>query len=275
MSALGGAVVTGAGQGLGREIALRLARRGYAVHVTDRDLRLAKETVDLAGERAWASALDVRDYEGCRTAAEQAVERAGRLDLWVNNAGILITGPMWDRPMDVWEQVLEVNAIGTLHGVGAALEQMRPTKRGHIVNIASLAGLSAVPGEAVYAASKHAVVGLSGSTLADLRRAGLKDIHISVICPDGMWTPMLYDRLEEDEAAMSFSGTLLQPSQVADLVERVVDKPRPITSAPSWRGGLARVGSASPAFALAALPAVHKMGRVQQRRLAKKLNRTG
>jgi NAD(P)-dependent dehydrogenase (short-subunit alcohol dehydrogenase family) len=263
----GGALVTGAGQGLGKEIAIRLAARGYAVHVTDVDGARAQQTADELDGSAWASALDVRDFEACREAAARTVQRAGSLQVWVNNAGILETGPIWQHEMAVWHRLVDINLVGTLHGMTAALEPMREGGRGHIVNIASLAALVAVPGEAVYAATKHAVLGLSHSTLADLRSEGHRHIDISCVCPGGMWTPMLHDRLDEPEAAMSFSGALLAPAEVADLVERVLDRPRPVTSVPRWRAGLARASAATPRLALGALPAMRAMGRRQQRRL--------
>src|SRR3546814_21101722 len=83
---------------------------------------------------------------------------------------------------------------------------MRGNGGGHVVNIVSLAGLTAVPGEAVYAASKHAAIGFSLSTMADLKLAGISDIDISCICPDGIWTPMLNDKLDDPATAMSFSA---------------------------------------------------------------------
>jgi hypothetical protein len=78
---------------------------------------------------------------------------------------------------------------------------------------------------------------------------------------------MLHDRLDEPEAAMSFSGALLQPSEVADLVERVLDRPSPVRSTPRWRAGVARASATSPRLALRALPLMQAMGRRQQRRL--------
>jgi NAD(P)-dependent dehydrogenase (short-subunit alcohol dehydrogenase family) len=263
----GGALVTGAGQGLGKEIAIRLAARGHAVHVTDADAARAEETAEQLGGGAWASALDVRDFAACREAAAQTVSRAGSLRVWVNNAGVLETGPVWQHDMDVWHRVVDTNLLGTMHGLTAALEPMRETGRGHVVNIVSLAALVAVPGEAVYAATKHGVLGLSHSTLADLRSEGQRHINISCVCPGGMWTPMLHDRLDEPEAAMSFSGALLQPSEVADLVERVLDRPSPVRSTPRWRAGVARASATSPRLALRALPLMQAMGRRQQRRL--------
>lgn len=160
-----------------------------------------------------------------------------------------------------------------MHGTIAALEVMRSAGRGHVVNVASLAGLTPVPGEGVYAATKHAVVGLSLSTLADLRVAGERDIHVSCICPDGMWTPMLHDRLDDPGAALSFSGTLLTPEQVADVVARVVDRPRPVTAVPRWRGGQVRVLDAVPRVSMALAPHVVRASRMLQRRAARRLAR--
>jgi short-subunit dehydrogenase len=187
---------------------------------------------------------------------------------------VLITGPVWDQD-DVQRRLMfEVNALGTMHGTVAALEVMRPAGRGHVVNIASLAGLVSVPGEGVYAATKHAVVGLSTSTLADLRAAGERDVHISCVCPDGMWTPMLHDKLDDAQASMSFSGQLLQPSDVADAVVRLVDRPRPVLALPRWRGVEARLFDLSPSLATRAVPLVVRLSRMQQKAAARRLRNT-
>ena len=279
----GGAVVTGGGRGLGREIAVRLARAGFTVHVTDVDAVLAEQVAaELAAEAdvwaggaAFASVLDVRDAAACRAVAATTVDRAGSLALWVNNAGVLFTGPAWEHDDESRRLMLDVNAHGTMHGTMAALEVMRPAHRGHVLNIASLAGLVPVPGEGVYAASKHAVLGLSTSALADLRIAGERDIHISCICPDGMWTPMLQDRLEDPGASLSFSGVLLQPGEVADAVMRVVDRPRPVVSVPRWRGAQARLFDLAPRVAVASAPLVVRLSRIQQRATARRLRSQG
>ncbi|AXH96213.1 SDR family NAD(P)-dependent oxidoreductase [Ornithinimicrobium avium] len=288
----GGAVVTGAGQGLGRQIAVRLARAGFEVHLTDVDADLAARAAqeiaaeiarqaagDVGGSQAagparvLAAALDVRDQDACRRVAASAVEESGTLALWVNNAGVLATGPAWEHTDGERRLMLEVNALGTMHGTVAALEQMRPAGRGHVVNVASLAALAPVPGEAVYAASKHAVLGLSLSMLADLRVAGEKGVRISCVCPDGMWTPMLQERLDDPGAAMSFSGVLLRPEQVADLVMRVVERPRAVVTAPRWRGLEARVLDLAPGLAVRLAPLVVRVARRQQSATARRLRR--
>lgn len=265
----GGAVVTGAGRGLGRQIAELLANRGYEVLVTDVDEATAQAAAREIGRGATALAVDVRDPAQVESARDAIVAAAGRLDVWVNNAGVLLTGPAWEQTPDQRRLMIEVNAIGTMNGTIAALEAMRGTG-GHVVNIVSLAGLSAVPGEAVYAASKHAAIGFSLSTLQDLRLAGVKDIEISCVCPDGIWTPMLYDKLDDPSSALSFSGKLLQPEEVVAAVGRVLDKPRLVTAVPGWRGWLVRFGDTFPSVALALIPSIVAQGRRSQRKLLAK-----
>ena len=104
----------------------------------------------------------------------RSVERAGSLDVWVNNAGILITGVTYEQELEAHRRMLEVNAIGTYNGTLAAIERMRETGRGHVINVVSLAGLAAAPGVASYAASKHAAIAFTLGTLADLRRSGIE-----------------------------------------------------------------------------------------------------
>lgn len=291
---LGHAVITGAGRGLGREIAVRLARAGYAVHVTDLDGALAEATaadITATGPAipARGHVLDVRDQDACRALAQRlAGEVAGAsgtradgtsvqgdgLALWVNNAGVLAVGPFWEQTDAQRRLILEVNALGAVHGTVAALEVMRPAERGQIINIASLASLVAVPGEAVYAGSKHAVLGFSISALTDLRLAGVKDVHISCICPDGMWTPMLFDKLDDPGASMSFSGQLLRPEQIAEVVLKVVARPRPVTAVPGWRGVQARAFDLFPGLAVRLAPQVVRFSRVQQRMVARRLRKS-
>ncbi|WP_243639805.1 SDR family oxidoreductase [Streptacidiphilus pinicola] len=235
-------MVTGAGRGLGRLIAAALVARGHRVLVTDVNEAAARDLI---------------------------LAQAGRLDVWVNNAGVLVTGPAWEQAPDVRRLMIEVNALGTVNGTVAAIEAMRGTG-GHIVNIVSLAGLTPVPGEAVYAASKHAAIGFSLSTLADLRLAGIEDIDISCVCPDGIWTPMLHDKLDDPASALSFSGKLLTPEGVVDAVRKVLDRPRPVTAIPRWRGLQVRLADALPLIGLRALPlAVAQGRRVQRKMLAK------
>jgi short-subunit dehydrogenase len=262
-----GAVVTGAGRGLGQQIAHLLADRGHRVLVTDVDPSAAQAVADEIGRGASALAVDVREQAQVEAARDTIVEQAGSLEVWVNNAGVLITGPAWEQDAATRRLMIEVNTLGTINGTVAALAPMRAAGAGHVVNIVSLAGLTAVAGEAVYAASKHAVLGFSLSTVADLKVAGIKNIDISCVCPDGIWTPMLHDKLEDPASALSFSGRLLQPDEVVDAVRKVLDKPHLVTAVPAWRGVQARLADAIPRFGLLAVPLVIAQGRRAQRKL--------
>ena len=262
-------MVTGAAGGLGLAIATALHRAGYPVLLTDVDERAVAEAAAPLG--GWSARLDVRFAQACEVVAARATERAGRLALWVNNAGVLHTGPSWTHDEGTRRRMLDVNALGTINGTLAALGVMRPQGRGHVINIASLAGLVAAPGEAVYSASKHAVLGFSIATQAELRAAGERRLHISCVCPDGIWTPMLHDRLEDAGAAASFTGTILTPEQVAERVVRLAAQPRPVVAIPRWRGAQVRFFDAFPRTALRLAGLIMATGRAGQKRQARRV----
>jgi NAD(P)-dependent dehydrogenase (short-subunit alcohol dehydrogenase family) len=264
----GGALITGGAGGLGLALARRLIARGYAVHVTDLDGDLAAHAAEQLGPLAFGSALDVRSLPACRSAASRTVRRAGSLEVWVNNAGVMITGPAWEQDERTRQLMLEVNAAGTINGTLAALEPMRAAGRGKIVNVISLAGLIAVPGQAIYSASKHAAIAFSLATLADLRIAGVTGIEICCACPDAIWTPMLQDKLDDPAAAASFSGVMMRPDRVAGRIVTLLDRPRPVLTIPRWRGLLVRLSECFPRLTLRALGPVMALAETQQRRFA-------
>jgi short-subunit dehydrogenase len=162
--------------------------------------------------------------------------------------------------------MLEVNSLGTMNGTVAALEPMIAAGHGHVINVISLAGIVAAPGEVTYSASKHAAMAFTLGTLFDLRRAGIAGVALSAICPDGIWTPMLEDKLDDLEAAGSFSGRLLTAEQVAAEVGKLTERPRPILILPRWRGPLLRLFDLFPRLGLRLLPWVMRDARRKQRR---------
>ena len=255
------AVVTGASRGLGLAIATALHRSGYDVLLTDvDDEAVAAAAAPLSG---WSARLDVRYDQACEAIAERAAQRRGGLGLWVNNAGVRATGPSWTHDAATRRRLMEVNALGGINGTLAALAVMRRQHSGHVINVISLAGLVAAPGEAVYSASKHATMAFSIATLADLGAAGETNVHISCYCPDGIWTPMLHDKLTDDGAAVSFTGTLLTPQRAAAGVLRLVAHPRPVLCrAPVARRPGSRPGHLSAAVAAPGEPgSCHRAGR--------------
>lgn len=266
------ALVTGAGGGLGLAIARMLAARGYEVAVTDIDGEAAARAAEAIGAGAWSRPLDVTDGEACIEACRQVVERSGALDLWVNNAGVLVPGVVYEQDPAAHRTMIDVNAIGTFNGTRAALEAMLPAGSGHVINVISLAGLIAAPGEVAYGASKHAAMAYSLGTLYDLRRSGVKGIDVSAICPDGIWSPMLEDKLDDPDAAASFSGTMLSPEQVAARVSGLVDSPRPVVAIPRWRGAVVRLMDAFPGLAVRLLPLLMKDARRRQARFKRRLD---
>jgi NAD(P)-dependent dehydrogenase (short-subunit alcohol dehydrogenase family) len=258
------AVVTGAGKGLGREIARGLSKKGFSVLATDIDADSAAETAVEIGGGAWSMAQDVRDPESHRAVARAANER-GSLELWVNNAGVLYTGNAWDHEDDVIRNMVEVNVLGMTWGARAAIDAMR-AGGGHIINIASMSALTPVPGLAVYAATKQASLGLTISLAGDLDRAGLP-IHVSAICPDAIDTDMVRGIRGSEEAGLAFAAPkLLTAPEVAEVVLDVVDRPRLAVSVPRVRGALAHALRPFPAFGLQALKPFIWFGDRQRRK---------
>ena len=176
----------------------------------------------------------------------------GSLDLWVNNAGVLSTGLAWEQDGRRATPMLAINATGTMNGTVAALEQMVPAGRGHVINVVSLAGIVAAPGEVAYSASKHAAMAFTLGTLFDLRRSGIRGIELSAVCPDGIWTPMLEGKLDDPDAAGSFARPSSDaPSEVAREVGKLTERPRPVLVIPRWRGPLLHVFDPLPRLGLA------------------------
>lgn len=177
------AVVTGAGSGIGRSIALQLAQRGAAVHVADLNGPAAEAVSDeirAAGGNATAHAVDVRDAPAVTLLAD-AVFADGPVDLLFNNAGIGVAGAMLDTTLEDWRRLIDVNLMGVVHGLHAFLPRMLGQGRpAHIVNTASMAGLVPAAGMSAYSATKSAVVALTEALEIELIGSG---VRISALCP--------------------------------------------------------------------------------------------
>jgi NAD(P)-dependent dehydrogenase (short-subunit alcohol dehydrogenase family) len=258
------AVVTGAGRGLGREIARLLAARGYGVLVTDLNLEGAQETAELLGERVWPMALDVRDPEAHRAAAARAREH-GPLKVWVNNAGILRTEKAWEHTDEIVRTIVEANLLGVLWGSRTAVEAMRETG-GHIINMASLSSFGPAPGLAVYGATKHAVHGFSMSLQGDLDLAGVP-IRVHAVCPDGVDTGMVRERQAEPDSAIIFSAPkLLQPADVAEKAVALLDSNKIVLAVPRNRAWQVRILATFPRAGLKVAELLKKVGERKRRR---------
>lgn len=188
MEALRGkvAVVTGAASGIGRELALACAREGMRVVLADVDevgLQQTATGLGALGAFSLQAPCDVSKAADVDLLAARTFDRFGGCHLLFNNAGVAVTGPAWSATVEDWTWLLGVNLMGVVHGIRAFVPRMlAQADEGHVVNTASVAGFLALPGSAVYCASKHAVVALSECLHHDLRAAGAR-IGVSVLCP--------------------------------------------------------------------------------------------
>ncbi|ANN76636.1 SDR family oxidoreductase [Bordetella flabilis] len=209
-------LVTGGGSGLGKAICELLAGDGARVVVADRNPQAAQDVAKaLPAERGYAVTLDVGDEAQVRDALRQAVERHGRLDAIVNNAGVDVTAPLQELSAMDWDRVVRTNLTGPFLMSKHALEYLG--KGGHIVNIASTAARRAWPNASVYHATKWGLLGLSHALHAELRPAGIK---VSAVLAGGMRTPFLLDRFPDIDP-----GNLQDPANVARAVRFVLTQP--------------------------------------------------
>jgi NAD(P)-dependent dehydrogenase (short-subunit alcohol dehydrogenase family) len=241
-------VVTGAAGGLGAATCAALGARGHRV-----------VGVDLRGtERR----LDVTDPEACR-----ALARELRPDVWINNAGVLGAGFAADQPDQEIRRLVEVNLLGVIWGSRAAVEVMRG-RGGHVINIGSLASWLTPAGETVYAATKHGVRAFTVGLAAELKGSG---VDVSLVCPDGIWTPMLHDRLDDASAAMSFTNEkLLTAEEVAAEVAALVERPQLCVMIPRVRGLGARLVGLLPDANVVVTRILAARGRQVQAKLRRK-----
>ena len=236
-------VVTGAARGIGRGIAERMVARGYAVVVTDIDGVGVRRTAEEIGA-AVGLEQDVRDPAGHRFVATTASD-LGRLTAWFNNAGIGDDGSLASLDDDQVRRLVEVNLLGCVWGMRAALDAFGP-RGGDIVNTASLSGLGPVPGYAVYAATKAAVVSVSMSVSAEVPRG----VRVHALCPDGVQTAMLdaQDKEGLGSQLVHSGGRILTVDETADAAVALLGTRRVVRSLPRWRGAVVRTSTLAPSI---------------------------
>lgn len=178
------AVITGAGSGLGRELAKLCAAEQMKLVLADVDTQGLAETQAMLGSAAVVTQrCDVSTRSDVDALAAVAYDTYGQANLLFNNAGVAASGPVWSSTPEEWEWVMGVNLMGVVHGIQAFVPRMlKQGEPAHVVNTGSLAGLTSVPGSSVYCVSKHGVVTLSECLLFDLQSASA-EIGVSVLCP--------------------------------------------------------------------------------------------
>jgi NADP-dependent 3-hydroxy acid dehydrogenase YdfG len=260
--------VTGAASGIGAELARALLAQGHAVCAADLRREGLETLRDTAPDpaRLHCAALDVRDAEAWAALLAQLLRRFGRLDVLHNVAGVLKPGYMETASAADVDFHVDVNLKGVMHGSQCAARQMLEQGGGHIINIASLAGLAPVPGLALYSASKFGVRGYSLAIAHELKGRGVK---VTVVCPDAVQTPMLDLQREREEAALTFSGGAgLTVAAVRDAILGPVLRDAPLElTLPRGRGALSRLAGALPALSQPLLERFRQRGLREQARL--------
>ena len=230
------ALVTGASSGIGAATALALSAEGAAVALAARRedrLEEVAATIRQRGGTALAIEADVTDEAQARAAVERTVAEMGRLDTLVNNAGVMLLGPVVGAPLDEWTRMVELNVLGVLYSTHAALPHLLkaahsdPRSVADIVNLSSVAGRFARNGNGVYALTKFGIAAFSEALRQEVTERYLR---ISVIEPGATATELAgHNRPEILESIRSQFGQTMDANDIADAIAYVVTRPRHVT----------------------------------------------
>jgi NAD(P)-dependent dehydrogenase (short-subunit alcohol dehydrogenase family) len=244
------AVVTGAASGLGRAMALAFAAEGMRLALADVNKPGLEETRNRVGPHGMIVRLDVSNGADVEAFAKRCIDEFGAVHVVCNNAGVAISGAVWENSEDEWRWLLGVNLWGVIHGVRAFAPRLMAQDEGHIVNTASVAGLISPPGMGAYAVSKHAVVALSECLRHDLAERGSR-VGVSVLCPayvptgiadsrPPMPAPKSHERLAKEAALRKAvaSGKLSADDVARAVVAAVKDNRFYVLTHPAIKGAV-------------------------------------
>ncbi|MBI4898440.1 MAG: SDR family oxidoreductase [Actinobacteria bacterium] len=232
--------ITGGGRGIGLSTARAFAERGAKVYLGDIDVEAAQRAAASIGEPATALPLDVTDRESVDSFVAAILHDADRIDVLVNNAGIMPTGRFLDESDALSHKQVEINLMGPIHGMKAVLPGMIDQGRGHIVNVASMLGKVHAPGLATYVATKHAIVGLSDCVRDELDGTG---VTLTTILPTAVKTELV--------AGLPIGGLFaVPPERVAEAIVASVGHRRAEVAVPRWMAGYSLVKAVTPGAAM-------------------------
>jgi short-subunit dehydrogenase len=221
-------VLTGASSGIGREAASLFGERGAAVVLAARDeaaLRDVAAEIAQVGGRAHVVPTDVAEWPQVERLAREAVEHFGRIDTWVNNAGVAMGGAVHETEVAEIERIIRVNLIGVIFGIKAAIPQMKRQGGGTIINIGSVAGVRAFPIQSVYSATKHGVKGITEALRLELwREPG--EFHVTYIAPAAINTPLFPQARTKLATQLGAPRPIYVPRIVAESIVFAAEHPR-------------------------------------------------
>ena len=209
--------ITGGARGIGRATATALLAEGARVAIGDLDGELTRRVARELGSDVLGLRLDVTDHAGFTAVLDEVERELGPLDVLINNAGIMPVNLFADETPETTARQVEVNFLAPLHGTRDAMRRMMPRRHGHIVNVASMAGIVPTPGASTYSATKHAVVGLTESAWWELRGTG---VDISCVMP-----VLVNTELASGIARTRAAGTI-EPEDVARAIVDTLKHPR-------------------------------------------------
>ncbi len=207
------AIVTGAGRGIGRSIALALGRAGVAVALaarTENELRKVEDVITARGGRARALPTDVGQEQDVIALVQDTIAHFGHLDILINNAGIGIYGPLVETTTEQWDRIMAINARGPFLLCREAIPYLKQREHPFIINITSVVGVKGYVNQAAYSASKHAVMGMTKALAKEVQADG---IRVHAICPGGVDTEMVTRARPDLDRSV-----LMQPEEIADVV---------------------------------------------------------
>jgi len=246
------AIITGAASGIGRRFAidLRARRPDMRLVLADVNGEALASTFD-PGDDLVLESFDVRELGEWQRVVSESIERFGAIDYLMNIAGIDRSAMLIDQPLENIDALVDINLKGALYGMRIVAGHMADRGSGHIINVASLAGVSPTPGTTLYSATKFGLRAVSLGAAVELRQHG---VYVTVICPDLVDTPLFDQHIVEadpEAAALVFSGSrALRADEVSEAIFRAMrDRPLEI-DLPFGRGLLSKLASAAPSVLL-------------------------
>jgi len=222
-------VITGASSGFGKGVARKFAAAGASLVLAARRMNLLEDLArecDALGSRAYPIETDVSNKTAIENLTNETVSRLGRIDIWINNAGVGAYGRFHSMPLEDHVKVITTDLLGTVFGSYFAVRHFTAKGRGTLINVASEVGKIPLAFLASYSAAKHGVVGLTSAIRQELREAGAKDIHVCTVMPSAMDTPFF-------EHASNYTGhqtippePLYNPQEVVDAIFDLATNPR-------------------------------------------------